>query len=197
MERFHLYLKPGERIRTPLVSLMFWNGDNLMTGQNKFRRFLLAHHSRQLDGKFAEYPYASGLALPGPEPCTENGCLTEEMAIAMARRHKQFNLVPEVFWLDAGWYTDSGAPVYDWCDCVGTWTPDTTRFPNGLRPLSDEAHRLGARFLLWFDPNASAADHGSRGNTSRGCCIPPDATRHCWTWAIPRHWNGSARTSAT
>ena len=115
-----------------------------MTGQNKFRRFLLAHHSRQLDGKFAEYPYASGFALPGPEPCTENGCLTEEMAIAMARRHKQFNLVPEVFWLDAGWYTDSGAPVYDWCDCVGTWTPDTTRFPNGLRPLSDEAHRLGA-----------------------------------------------------
>lgn len=152
MERFHLYLKPGERIRTPLVSLMFWNGDNLMTGQNKFRRFLLAHHSRQLDGKFAEYPYASGFALPGPEPCTENGCLTEEMAIAMARRHKQFNLVPEVFWLDAGWYTDSGAPVYDWCDCVGTWTPDTTRFPNGLRPLSDEAHRLGARFLLWFEP---------------------------------------------
>lgn len=152
MERFRLYLKPGERIRTPLVSLMFWNGDNLMTGQNKFRRFLLAHHSRQLDGKFAEYPYASGFALPGPEPCTENGCLTEEMAIAMARRHKQFNLVPEVFWLDAGWYTDSGAPVYDWCDCVGTWTPDTTRFPNGLRPLSDEAHRLGARFLLWFEP---------------------------------------------
>ena len=68
MERFRLYLKPGERIRTPLVSLMFWNGDNLMTGQNKFRRFLLAHHSRQLDGKFAEYPTLQGSRCPAPSP---------------------------------------------------------------------------------------------------------------------------------
>ena len=152
MEKMKLYLRPGESIRTPRICMLFWQGNDPMDGNNRFRRFMLAHHTRKIDGKFAEYPYASGFALPGPEPCTENGCLTEEMAIAMARRHKQFNLVPEVFWLDAGWYTDSGAPVYDWCDCVGTWTPDTTRFPNGLRPLSDEAHRLRARFLLWFEP---------------------------------------------
>jgi alpha-galactosidase len=152
MERFRLYLKPGETIRTPRISLLFWKGDNLMAGQNKFRRFQLAHYSRRIDGRFAEAPYASGFALPGPKPCTENGCLTEEMAIALARRMKQFDIVPEVLWLDAGWYTDAGAPNYDWCDIVGSWTPDTTRFPRGLKPLADEAHRLGSKFLLWFEP---------------------------------------------
>ncbi|MDR1813755.1 MAG: alpha-galactosidase [Tannerella sp.] len=152
MERFHLYLKAGETIRTPRIALVFWEGENLMAGQNKFRRFQLAHYSRRIDGKLAEAPYASGFAMTGPKPCTENGCLTEELAIAMARRMKMFDIVPEILWLDAGWYTDSGAPNYDWCDIVGTWTPDTTRFPRGLKPLADEAHRLGAGFLLWFEP---------------------------------------------
>ncbi|MDR1745933.1 MAG: alpha-galactosidase [Tannerella sp.] len=152
MERFHLYLKPGETVRTPRIVLVFWEGDNLMAGQNKFRRFQLAHHSRRIDGKTAEAPYAAGFAMPGPKPCTENGCLTEELAIAMARRMKMFNIVPEILWLDAGWYADSGAPNFDWCDIVGSWTPDTARFPRGLKPLADEAHRLGAGFLLWFEP---------------------------------------------
>lgn len=152
MERFRLYLKPGETIRTPMICLMFWEGNHFMQGQNKFRRFQLAHHSRQIDGKPVRYPYASGFPAYGPKPCTEGGCLTEEMDIALMRRYKQFDIMPECFWLDAGWYTDSGAPVYDWCDCVGSWTPDSTRYPRGLKPVADEAHRLGAKFLLWFEP---------------------------------------------
>ena len=155
MERFRLYLKPGERIRTPLVSLMFWNGDNLMTGQNKFRRFLLAHHSRQLDGKFAEYPLSAGFDWGDPAPCNEYGCLTEEFAVALINRYKQFGIVPEVFWLDAGWYEGSGGPDFsggNWSTCVGNWIIDSTRFPRGLKPLSDAAHRVGAKFMVWFEP---------------------------------------------
>ena len=26
------------------------------------------------------------------------------------------------------------------------------RFPNGLRPISDAAHREGMKFLVWFEP---------------------------------------------
>ncbi len=152
MDRFSLYLKPGETIRTPMICLVSWEGEDLMAGQNKFRRFLLSHHSRQIDGEFAKYPYASGFPAFGPAPCTEGGCLTEEMDIALMRRMKMFDIVPGIFWLDAGWYTDSGAPVYDWCDIVGSWTPDTTRYPRGIKPVADEAHRLGAKFLLWFEP---------------------------------------------
>lgn len=152
MERFRLYLQPGETIRTPMICLMFWEGNHFMQGQNKFRRFQQAYHSRHIDGKPVRYPYASGFPAYGPKPCTEGGCLTEEIDIALMRRYKQFDILPECFWLDAGWYTDSGAPVYDWCDCVGSWTPDSTRYPRGLKPVAEEAHRLGAKFLLWFEP---------------------------------------------
>ena len=56
--------------------------------------------------------------------------------------------MPEVVWLDAGWYTGSES---SWSN-VGSWTVDKTRFPSGLRPISDAVHAAGAKFLLWFEP---------------------------------------------
>lgn len=62
--------------------------------------------------------------------------------------------MPEVFWLDAGWNT--GAADWEhgksWANTVGNWTVDSTRFPKGLKPISEEAHKLGAKFMVWFEP---------------------------------------------
>ena len=63
-----LYLRPGESIRTPRICMLFWQGNDPMDGNNRFRRFMLAHHTRKIDGKFAEYPYASGSRCPAPSP---------------------------------------------------------------------------------------------------------------------------------
>jgi len=35
---------------------------------------------------------------------------------------------------------------------VGNWTPNIENFPNGLKPVTDAAHKVGAKFLLWFEP---------------------------------------------
>ena len=35
---------------------------------------------------------------------------------------------------------------------TGTWEPDPERFPNGLKPVSDQAARHGANLLIWFEP---------------------------------------------
>ena len=35
---------------------------------------------------------------------------------------------------------------------------DSTRFPNGLKPVSDECHKLGMKFVLWFEPERVADD---------------------------------------
>ncbi|NLE59263.1 MAG: alpha-galactosidase, partial [Planctomycetes bacterium] len=35
---------------------------------------------------------------------------------------------------------------------VGNWFCKPTEFPNGLKPVSDECHRLGMRFVVWFEP---------------------------------------------
>ena len=35
---------------------------------------------------------------------------------------------------------------------VGNWTPNTTRFPNGLGPVGAAAAAGGLKLLLWFEP---------------------------------------------
>lgn len=155
MKNLKLFLYPGESIRTPSINMLFWQGDDRMVGNNKLRQYILKHHSRKINGKFAEYPLSGGFEWGDPPPCNEYGCLTEDFAVAMINRHKQFGIVPEVFWLDAGWYTGSGGPDFkggNWANSVGNWTIDTTRFPRGLKPLSDAAHKIGSKFMVWFEP---------------------------------------------
>jgi alpha-galactosidase len=148
MEKMKLILLPGEEIRTPKICLLFWQGEDRMTGHNQFRQFILAHHTRKINGRNAELPFSTFLAREGPPPCNEHTCATESFAVAMINRHKQFNIVPEVFWLDAGWYSCKGNMWWQ----VGNWTPNKENFPNGLKPVTDAAHNVGAKFLLWFEP---------------------------------------------
>lgn len=147
MEKMQLKLLPKEEIRTPEICLLFWTGADRMTGHNQFRQFVLAHHTRKMNGKHVELPFSVFLAREGPPPCNEHTCATESFSIAMINRHKQFGIVPEVFWLDAGWYACNGS----WPN-VGNWSPNTENFPNGLKPVTDAAHQVGAKFLLWFEP---------------------------------------------
>ena len=154
MKTMDLYLYGKESIRTPGITLMYWNSDDRMDGHNQFRRFVLSHKTHKIDGKNAPYPLATGFNYKDPAPYTEYSGLTEEYATAMMKRYKQFNIMPEVFWLDAGWNT--GAADWEhgksWANTVGNWTVDSTRFPKGLKPISEEAHKLGAKFMVWFEP---------------------------------------------
>ena len=155
MKTMDLHLYPNESIRTPLVAMLFWEGDDYMMGNNLFRRFILSHHTRKVDNEYAHAPLCGGFDWGDPAPCNEYSCLTEEFAVALINRHKQFGIVPEVFWLDAGWYEGCGGPDFSggsWWTNAGNWRVDKTRFPNGLKPLSDAAHKVGAKFMVWFEP---------------------------------------------
>ena len=147
-------LLPGERIRAVSVCLLFWQGDR-MTGHNRFRRFMLAHHSRQIDGQPAWYPMFGGFNWGDPAPCNEYTCMTTEYAIALVQRTKLFGLKPEAFWLDAGWYAEAAdhATGKNWYNTVGNWKPDPERFPAGFKPISDYIHmKADAKFMVWFEP---------------------------------------------
>ena len=148
-------LLPGEQIRTASICLLFWQGSDRMTGHNRFRRFMLAHHSRQIDGKPVWYPMFGGFNWGDPAPCNEYTCMTTEYAIALVERTKLFGLNPESFWLDAGWYTESAdyALGKNWYNTAGNWIPDPERFPNGFRPIADYIHKKAdATFMVWFEP---------------------------------------------
>lgn len=148
-----LYLYPGEQIRTPSVALMFWSGDR-MNGHNRFRRFTTEHNSRKIDGKPVEYPLCSGFNYRDPQPCGEYSCITADWAVAMINRYVRFGLKPDVFWLDAGWHTGAGdfRNGRNWANTTGNWTIDAERFPDGLKPVADAAHRAGSKFMVWFEP---------------------------------------------
>ena len=137
-EFFHAWLHPGEAVRSPLVSLTFYAGDNALKGFETFRQMevdcICPADIRPMNG----YLLASEFST---ETC---GALIDAVhAIDPA----VLNTV-DYFWMDAGWYTYTD----NWYDGVGNWTPDPARFPQTIKPLSDEMAKLGKRFLLWYEP---------------------------------------------
>jgi alpha-galactosidase len=147
-------LYPKESMRTPRICLLFWNGENRMTGHNRFRQLVIEHYSPKINGKPIEYPLSGGGFGHHPKAgdlvC---GTLRSDFALALIERHRQFDIVPDVFWLDAGWYRlDIEGEDGTWLHNIGNWTIDPVRFPDGLRPIADASHAAGAKFLVWFEP---------------------------------------------
>ncbi|RPJ03532.1 MAG: alpha-galactosidase [Candidatus Aminicenantes bacterium] len=149
MAETHFRLRPGEEVRTPSVALLFWKGPDRMSGHNLFRRFILAHHMPQQNGRPRPLPIAHGVGFGGPFPCNEYVCATESYAIGMIERLHQFGIAPDACWIDAGWYEN---PTGVWWSGVGTWTVNRKNFPRGLKPVTEAAKKLGQGFVVWFEP---------------------------------------------
>ncbi|MDD3108509.1 MAG: alpha-galactosidase, partial [Alistipes sp.] len=140
----HLYLNPGEEIRTPLVALMFWQG-NRDQAQNMWRGWMYDHNLPRPDGK-----------LPSPILEAASSAFFAEMfhatdkdQIEFIDRYLEEGINLDYWWMDAGWYPHRGG---SWQDLLGTWYPDPKRYPNGLKAISDHAHQRGVKSLLWFEP---------------------------------------------
>jgi alpha-galactosidase len=142
MQRTRLRLRPGERIRTPRILMLFWNGEDRMRGQNMLRRFLLLNRTPQQGGA----PVTMPLACSGSGLYSVANEATEQNQVETARRFVDAGLGPEYFWLDAGWFNGY------WPNGVGNFTARRDGFPNGVRPLSDAVKQMGMRFILWLEP---------------------------------------------
>jgi alpha-galactosidase len=149
MAATHFKLLPGEEVRTPSMALLFWKGADRISGHNLFRRFILAHHMPQRDGKPVPLPINHGVGFGGPFPCNEYVCATESYAIGMIERLHQFGIEPDACWIDAGWYEN---PTGQWWSGVGTWTVNKKNFPRGLKPVTEAAKKYGQGFVVWFEP---------------------------------------------
>jgi len=142
-----LRLMPGERIRTPRITLLSWTGDTTRA-INLWRRWYLAHVLPRPDGR----PMRPLLACAGSDEGEEFTAATEENQIRYINRFEQRGLHPDVWWIDAGWYpclNEEGERRW-WI--TGTWEPDAERFPNNLKPIAQHAARRGTDLLLWFEP---------------------------------------------
>jgi alpha-galactosidase len=140
-ELTHLQLHPGEEIRTPLSVLLFWKGD-AVRAQNLWRRWMIAHNLPRPGGK-----------LPKPFTSICMGLQQSEAGeIKNIDSYVHHGVKQDYWWMDAGWYPCQG----NWPN-VGTWEPDPTRFPHGVKAVSDYAHSKGMKLVLWFEPERVAA----------------------------------------
>jgi alpha-galactosidase len=136
---------PGEAIRTPRILLMAWQGD-LLAAHNRFRRLILYHYTP----KEQSHPLAVPAFWQGydryhgnPEWSSEAGQC--HAAVLAAKTGCDF------LWLDADWFPGN------FPNGVGNWSCKPKEFPHGLKPVSDECHRLGLKFIVWFEPERVAA----------------------------------------
>jgi len=141
-------LLPGEEVRSPLIVLQFWKG-NWIISQNVWRRWMMAHSMPKPGGR-----------LPAPQLEASSSRQYDEMIkaneanqIMFIDRYLEEGIKLDYWWMDAGWYVHHGG---GW-PRVGTWEVDTSRFPKGLRPISDYAHSKGLKILVWFEPERVTA----------------------------------------
>ena len=141
MDRTHLRLRPGERIRTPRILILLWQEDRIR-GHNLWRRLLLDHYSPRPGGK----PFEGLL-------CDANwgSWMPADKHIAQINRWGERGLPMECYWIDAGW---SGDMSKGWEAHQSDRTPNSELFPNGIRPVADAAHRRGMKLSLWLVPES-------------------------------------------
>ena len=128
---FRTRLRAGERFETPTVFLGASLGDPDNVG-NELRPWVRRALNHSSMWEKANYPltvnnsWGSGMAVD------------ETLAGKMIRDSAELGL--EMFHMDAGWF-----------QAVGDWRPSANKFPHGLAPIAEEAHRFGLKFGLWID----------------------------------------------
>ena len=142
-------LLPGEEVRSPLIVLQFWKG-NWVQAQNIWRRWMMAHSMPKPGGKLPQPQLLASSSRQYNEMIDAN----EAKQIMFINRYLAEDIKLDYWWMDAGWYVHHGG---GW-PRVGTWEVDASRFPRGLRAISDYAHSKGLKILVWFEPERVTAE---------------------------------------
>ena len=175
-ERCKTYIKPEETYRAPTITLMTYKGDEDV-GVNVWRRWYYDHILfKDEDGAPIEGMVAMTNSYAS-EPSDEYTKASEENQLASLNKLKEIDVMPDVWWIDAGWYNhkvneelykesgwykarlkeaggvDDGNIIDQkrWWN-VGTWEADAERFPNGIKPVGEKCEEIGTKLLLWFEP---------------------------------------------
>jgi len=140
-----LVLQPGEEIRTPLIALLFWKGDDVVRAQNVWRRWYMAHNTPRVNGE--TQPPIAQIQVGG-----------DRGNISYVKSFLDAGIKPDLCWRDAGgghtWYPSGDGPYKGndtWLN-TGTWEVDKTKYPEGFKPFGDWVRSKGMQFLLWFEP---------------------------------------------
>ena len=165
----NLQLLPGESFRTPSVVMLPYTGD-AESGFNVWRELLRRHFTPRQPGtrEPVVLPTAVSFASIAFEDCNETNQI-----LAIQNTAKYFKSAGvNTYWIDAGW--QGVFPT-----SVGNWTPNATRFPNGMAPVGAAAAAAGLQLLLWFEPERVMEGTELWKHTSLYTMLPPEQCRLC------------------
>lgn len=141
------YLLPGEEVRFPSVLIVHGNGASKT--RRRFREIMREEFSpKKYLGNKLEIPvaiqcfdrYFQGIS----NAKKDDSWATEEGQLRTLEAAKKAKYL-DTLWLDAAWFAEGfphGVGNYRFSD----------GFPCGLKPVSDEVHKSGMKFVLWFEP---------------------------------------------
>ena len=136
-ENLKAYLLPGEEVRSPLISLTFYDSDNALKGFNCFRQYIVDCVSPEGTKQVA----TTGIGVEAP------GVTEEQVLQNIKNIPEEWTKTLDYAWVDAGWF-----PIRtSWGDSVGNWYADPERFPNGLGKISQALEERGMGLLLWYE----------------------------------------------
>lgn len=164
------YLLPGEEVRFPSVLIV--HGEDAASARRAFRRTLREEFSpKKRFGTDPQLPvsvqcFDRYFCPSSPDIPVDESWASEQGQIRTVDAAKRIGNI-DTFWIDAAWFTKGYAGG------VGNYSC-SEGFPNGLRPVSDYAHKNGMRFLVWFE--MERADIGTEWHDSEPCLLKINET---------------------
>lgn len=141
----HFRVEPYETLRNIGVLVCFRNGIGVTEGQNRFRNLLIEHFAVR-----NHWPEERPV-LPVVQPVF--GGISTRTHLDFLRMYEKYHYPCELIGIDAGWYGYGyHADVFTltWARETGNWRVNDAH-PNGLRPITDEISRMGAKSYLWTE----------------------------------------------
>jgi len=147
------YLLPNEKIRTPQVVFLFFEGND---GTNAWRKWMRECVFPKQDGKpippFSTVFYAMDTGKPNSDGSISESY--ESYARSMDAFYRE-GLSADFRWFDAGWYCDPDGNTVerDWSHTIGSWELDKVKWPEKTFLESVlYARKHNTKTLVWFEP---------------------------------------------
>ena len=144
---FDACLKKGEKVRSPLVALMFFCDPDYNRAMNLWRAWSWERNVPQQNGG----PLGPKVSFGSNGRFYEAKFATQENQLFFIDKYLENGLYMDYWWIDAMWYELGTEKYPNWCP-VGTWEVDAKRFPNGFAPLAGRLAKYGGGVMAWFEP---------------------------------------------